>query len=65
VELATSGAEWALLRSKLLDGDLRGNLVTDAWIAASVELLSERLATFDRDFRKLLSSRSVTLLGSK
>lgn len=34
----------------------------DAWIAAAVETLAEQLATFDRDFTRLLASRDLTLL---
>ena len=41
------------------------NLVTDAWIASTVQALSEHLVTFDRDFRRLLSSRDVTVLTLK
>jgi uncharacterized protein len=62
VELRTSGAEWPLLRDKLLTLGLQGNFVTDAWIAAATEVLSEHLVTFDRDFRRLLPPRDLTLL---
>jgi predicted nucleic acid-binding protein len=44
--------------------DLHGNLVTDAWIAAATEALSEHLITFDRGFKRLLSRRDVTVLGN-
>jgi uncharacterized protein len=53
---------WPLLRGKLLARALRGNLVTDAWIAASVEAHGEHLVTFDRDFTRLLAARDLTLL---
>lgn len=53
---------WPLLRDKLLMLGLHGNLVTDAWIAAAVESLSEHLVTFDRDFTRLLPRRNLTLL---
>ena len=56
--------EWPLLRGKLLTGRLQGNGVTDAWIAAATEAFSEHLVTFDRDFRRLLSARDVTVLAS-
>ena len=62
VELRGGGAEWPLLRGKLLAGSLRGNAVTDAWIAASSEALSEHLVTFDRDFERLLPRPSLTVL---
>jgi predicted nucleic acid-binding protein len=61
-ELRASGGEWPLLRDKLLTLDLQGNFVTDAWIAAATEVLSEHLVTFDRDFKRLLPPRDLTLL---
>jgi predicted nucleic acid-binding protein len=64
VELHAGGAEWPLLRDKLLRLNLKGNLVTDAWIAAATEALSEHLVTFDRDFKHLLLRRDMTLLDS-
>ena len=64
VEFHAGGAEWPLLRDKLLRLNLKGNLVTDAWIAASTEALSEHLVTFDGDFKRLLLSRDLTLLDS-
>lgn len=60
--LRASEDEWPLLRSKLLAGSLRGNLITDAWIAAAVEVLSEHLVTFDGGFVQLLPARDMTLL---
>jgi predicted nucleic acid-binding protein len=42
---------------------LKGNLVTDAWIASSVEAMSEHLVTFDRDFERLLPARDLTVLA--
>src|SRR5438067_693668 len=62
VELRAGDAEWPLLRNKLLALGLHGNLVTDAWIAAATEALSEHLVTFDRDFKRLLPPRDLTLL---
>ena len=61
-ELRASSGEWALLRDKLLTPELQGNFVTDAWIAAATEVLSEHLVTFDRDFKRLLPPRDLTLL---
>jgi len=62
VELQTGGTEWPLLREKLLTAHLEGNEVTDAWIAAATEALSEHLVTFDRDFEHLLPARDLTVL---
>ena len=63
VVLEDCGKEWPLLRDKLLSQDLRGNLVTDAWIAAAVESLCEHLVTFDKDFKRLLPARDFTLIN--
>jgi toxin-antitoxin system PIN domain toxin len=64
LELRSAPHEWPLLRAKLSKLGLAGNLVTDAWIAASVEACSEHLVTFDRDFKRLLPTRDVTVLAS-
>jgi uncharacterized protein len=64
IELLSASQEWPLLRAKLSKLGLAGNLVTDAWIAASVEACSEHLVTFDRDFKRLLSARDVTVLAT-
>jgi uncharacterized protein len=68
--LASSGvawpaeaSTWPLLRGELLARALHGNLVTDAWIAASVEVHGEHLVTFDRDFTSLLAVREQNLLA--
>lgn len=61
-ELGFCGQEWPQLRGRLLTLGLRGNLVTDAWIASSVQSLSEHLVTFDRDFLQLLPAEDLTLL---
>ena len=63
VVLEDCGKEWPLLRDKLLTQDLHGNLVTDAWIAAVVETLCEHLITFDKDFKRLLPARDLTILN--
>jgi predicted nucleic acid-binding protein len=39
------------------------NLVSDAWIAASVLQLGEVIHTFDRDFKKLLPADNLHLLS--
>ncbi len=62
VELQASNTEWPLLREKLLTARLAGNYVTDAWIAAATEAISEHLVTLDRDFKRLLPARDLTVL---
>ena len=64
VELNLYGSEWAARRNTLLRLTERGNLITDAWIAAAVQSLSENLLTFDQDFARLQSSRDLTLLSN-
>jgi len=61
-ELSATATEWPLLRARILSGRLQGNSVTDAWIAAATQALSEHLVTFDRDFRRLLPDRDLTIL---
>jgi len=62
VILSNHGPEWPKLRQLCLDGNLHGNDLPDAWLAAAVEQQGEHLVTFDRDFRKLLGSARFTLL---
>ncbi|HWS11372.1 MAG TPA: hypothetical protein VN279_01130 [Rhodocyclaceae bacterium] len=65
LRLGTCGDQWPLLRDKLLSLGLKGNMVTDAWIATTVEACAEHVATFDRDFARLLPARDLTLLSLK
>jgi predicted nucleic acid-binding protein len=55
--------EWPVLRNLLLEKALSGNLITDAWIAAAIQVRGEHLVTFDRDFRRLLAPRNLTILS--
>ncbi len=54
--------EWATLRKLCLDLSLSDNEVPDAWIAASVLQQRETLATFDRDFVRLLPAQQLLVL---
>lgn len=63
-EMPAVGAEWHLLRQLCLQRDLRGNSLPDAWLAASVVLLGEHLATFDADFKTLLHPSNLTVLAA-
>ncbi len=45
VEIRDCGKEWPLLR---------GNLVTDAWIASAVQTVGEHLVSFDNHFKPFL-----------
>ena len=62
VRLAPLGPEWPKLRQLCLDSQLRGNDLQHAWLAAAVDQLGEHLASFDRDFKKLLGRARFTLL---
>jgi len=62
VELAPLGPEWPQLRRLCLEHRLGGHDLPDAWLSAAVASLGEHLVTFDRDFRKLLARRQLTLL---
>ena len=54
--------EWPRLRALCLAQHLSGNDLPDAWIAASVLQTRETLATFDRDFLRLLDPKHLVLL---
>ncbi len=54
--------EWPRLRALCLAQQLGGNDLPDAWIAASVLQTRETLATFDRDFLRLLDPKHLVLL---
>lgn len=62
VQWARLGAEWPVLRRLCVDKGLSGNDLPDAWLAAATLHCGEHLATFDRDFKKLLGRSQVTLL---
>jgi len=62
VDLLTLGQEWPLLEPLCQQQQLRGNAITDAWIAAAVLARQECLATFDRGFKRLLPARQLLLL---
>lgn len=62
VELATLGSEWRRLREMCLAKKLSANDLPDAWLAAAVLERGEHLASFDRDFKRLLGAAHLTLL---
>jgi hypothetical protein len=57
--------EWSTLRQPCLGRQLSGNDLSDAWLSAAVTHRGERLVTFDRDFRKLLTRSQFTLLAAE
>lgn len=62
VQFQTHSASWANLRQVCLTQQVRGNLISDAWIAATVMQSGETLCTFDSDFSHLLPSGQLLLL---
>jgi uncharacterized protein len=62
VQFQSQGTNWPNLRQVCLTQQVSGNLVTDAWIAATVLQSGETLCTFDRDFLRLLPADQLLLL---
>jgi toxin-antitoxin system PIN domain toxin len=62
VQFQPQGTSWPNLRQVCLTQQASGNLVTDAWIAATVMQSGETLCTFDRDFSRLLPADQLLLL---
>ena len=62
VQFQPQGAAWPNMRQVCLAQQTTGNLITDAWIAATVMQSSETLCTFDRDFARLLPADQLLLL---
>lgn len=62
VEVAELGREWPALRRLVQENALSANDVQDAWIAAAVQSLGERLVTFDRGFQRWLGRSELLLL---
>jgi toxin-antitoxin system PIN domain toxin len=62
VQFQTQGAAWPHFRELCLTRQVRGNLVSDAWIAATVLHSGETLCTFDPDFTRLLPAKQLILL---
>ncbi|MGQ0711200.1 MAG: TA system VapC family ribonuclease toxin [Rhodoferax sp.] len=58
---ATSAA-WAEFKQVCLRGPVKAALVSDALIAANVVQTGDILATFDRDFHRLLKPHQLTVL---
>ena len=63
VRMPDIGTEWPVLRALCLAQRLAANDLPDAWLAAAVRHLGDRLATFDAGFRKLLKRSEFTLLA--
>ena len=62
VSIGVQGKEWTQLRKLCLDKQLVHNDIPDAWLASLVISSGEVLATFDKDFRKLLPSSQLQIL---
>ena len=64
VHLSSLGSEWPVLRRLCLEKKLSGNDLPDAWLAAAALHQGEHLATFDSDFRRLLTRSQLTVLSA-
>ena len=64
VAMLTPQNEWGNLKQLCIDLNLRDNKIPDAWIAACVLERLETLATFDREFVRLLPAQRLVLLPS-
>ena len=62
VDHQASCAAWPGFRDMCLSQQASGNLVSDAWIAATVMHIGETLCTFDRDFTRLLPPDKLQLI---
>lgn len=56
------GPEWPILESLCARHSLRGNDISDAWVAAAILHYDEHLGTLDRGFERFLGRRHVTIL---
>jgi uncharacterized protein len=63
VRMLPLGAEWSRFEEICTRVELRGNDISDAWIAAAVLHHREHLATFERGFRRFLGRRFLSILG--
>lgn len=62
VNLLSLGKEWTEFERLCAQGNLTGNAIPDAWIAAAAQSNYLHLVTFDKGFRKLLKPSMVTVL---
>ena len=62
IAILDTSSTWPVLRQLCLEKNLSANAIPDALIAATVIQNNEVLATFDRDFFRLLSPRQLQLL---
>jgi uncharacterized protein len=63
--LAELAREWPVFSALCRGQGLAGNLVQDAWIAASARANGATLVTFDRDFAALLAPHELLSLSTK
>ena len=63
VSIFDTSSNWPVLRQLCLEKNLSANAIPDAMIAAAVVQNKEVLATFDRDFLRLLPPNHLQLLA--
>lgn len=62
VALLEAQPRWNDFKQLCVEKSLSGNAIPDAWIAATITASNGHLATFDRDFRKLLKRSQLTII---
>jgi uncharacterized protein len=62
IAILDTSTTWPVLRQLCLEKNLSANAIPDALIAATVLQNNEVLATFDRDFSRLLPAHQLQLL---
>lgn len=62
VSMPDVGPEWDAFEALCLERNLRGGIISDAWIASATKATGLHLVTFDADFRRLLLPNQYTLL---
>ena len=64
VERPELGSEWPVLCKLCADAKLSANAIPDAWLAAAAIQQGERVASFDRDLKRLMPREAFVLLRS-
>lgn len=62
VEYGELGREWPTMKRLVREHTPRGNDIPDVWLAAAAQTLGTPLVTFDKGFRRYLSTSDFTLL---
>ena len=58
-----AGSQWPGFKALCLQAEVKPDLISDVWIAASTLQMGEILHTFDRDFKKILPAENLHLVS--